>query len=143
MGRFDELARRETILFAALEYFAGKRYSRDKLEPVATPVKGTINATVGRAQLAVPFSGLLKVAEDGESASSSAPDTAHLVGYLLGQLDETKRSRLIANLVAEFEVTKELPIVPPERTVEAELLLKRLRSSIVKPKRGSVVFAID
>jgi hypothetical protein len=144
MGRSAaEQARLESVVFAALEYFASKRYRRDQLSVGETRVQGVISATVGRAIVEVPFSGDLRVAEDQDSASSSAPDTDHVVGYLLEQLDEPQRKSLLAKLPKEFEQTKELPVVPESRIAEAKDLLKRLRSIKIKAKKGSVVFAVQ
>lgn len=141
MGRSAaEQARLESLLFASIEYFASKRYRREHLDPGATRVQGVIQATVGRAAIEVPFAGDLRVAEDQSSASSSAPDTAHVVALLLDQLDDGPRKQLLARLPKEFEQTHELPIVPESRITEAQDLLKRLRASTIKTKRGSVVF---
>lgn len=135
-----ETARLESILFAALEYFSSKRYRRDHLEPGSTRVQGVITATVGRATVEIPFYGDLSVGDDQESAASSAPDNNQVIGYLLDQFDTSTRDRLLARLPKEFEAAGELPEVPESRIAEAKDLLKRLRSNVVKTKRGNVVF---
>lgn len=137
-----EQARLESILFGSLEYFCGKRYRRDHLAPGSTRVQGVISATVGRAAVEIPFGGQLEVGEDQESGSSCAPDTNHVVGYLLDQFDAATRDRLLARLPKEFEAAGQLPEVPESRIAESKELLKRLRSNIVKTKRGNVVFAV-
>ena len=134
----------ETALFASLQYFCAKRFDRDALESGRTRVQGLIQGTVGRSTIEVPFAGELQVAEDGTSASSSAPDTEHLVGYLLDQLDESARGVLAGAIAAGL---REDPLTPrgsagaQKRGVLA--LLKRLRSTVTRPRRGSVVFAVS
>ena len=139
----SEQARLESVLFAALKYFSSKRCRRAKLDEGETRIQGVINATVGRATVEIPFSGNLLVGGTQSSAKSCAPDTNHVVGYLLDQFDQATRERILARLPKEFEKAGgELPEVPESRIAESEELLKRLRSTVIKEKKGSVVFAV-
>lgn len=138
-----EQARLESILFGSLEYFSKKRVRRELLIPGATRVEGVILGQVGRARLELPFGGELQIGEDQSAASSCAPDTTHVLALVLGELPEPARLSLLARLPKDFERTRELPAIADERLVEAKDLLTRLRSTEIKTRRGSVVYAID
>jgi hypothetical protein len=130
----------ESHLWAGVGYLSKKRTVRDHLTPGETRVAGVIAGTVGRSVVELPFCGRLIVGDDQAAASSSAPDTSHVVAILLDRLGDGDRDRLLATLPREFEAAGELPDVPAERIDQAAELLKRLRSSTMTARRGNVVF---
>lgn len=138
-----ERARRQSYVLHALSYFAKKHAERGHLKPGKTKIAGYVNATIGRADLHLPFSGTLTVGEDQVSASPSGPDPAQLVALALEQMTETQRSKFIKRVSSSFAQTERLPDCPSEFGEAAAALLKRLRAKKSQTRRGAVVFTPD
>lgn len=140
-----DAALRESIVWAALAYVAGKRTQRDLLADgsntkLAVDVTALIN---GRAKFSATVDGVLHVGEPAAVASSSAPDAATLLALALLELTPKQRDKFAANVLAHFEKTQRLPDVADASIENAKALLKRLRATKNETRRGSVSFAIQ
>jgi plasmid stabilization system protein ParE len=133
----------DAALFATLEYLARKRTRRDLLDVGEQRVTLDITGTVGRSMVNQQFSGRLVVSPDQTAASSSAPDTGHLIAWLLDQFDAADRSQILVALPKEFEELGAMPPIGQAIMADALDLLKRLRSATMQSRRGAVVFALD
>lgn len=135
--------RRRSVLLSALAYLAKKEADRDHLTAGNTRVQGVVTATIGRACVEYAFSGELLVGEDQSSASSSAPDPAHVCALLLKRLPEQKRWGALEKIANDFAVKGQLPDVEPEMIEAVKKVLARLRSRVTTTKRGAVTFRWD
>lgn len=135
--------RRRSVLLSALAYLAKKEADRDHLTPGATRVQGVVTATIGRACVEYGFSGELLVGEDQSSASSSAPDPAHVCALLLMRLPSQKRWGALEKIANDFAAKGQLPDVDPQLVESVKQVLTRLRSRVTTSKRGAVTFRWD
>lgn len=108
---------------------AGAKYSADLI------VTGEVNGVAFERRVETTTT----VGHDQEKLSSAAPDTVHLVAYLLGEFSAAARKRLLERLPVVFAAAEQtLPDVPVELAEQAEALLKQLRSQVQKTYRGAV-----
>lgn len=144
MATVAQQADRQNYIFAALAYLAKKRTNRDQLTVGKTTISGKIEAQVGRAKpIRLPFSGTLHVADDQKKASSSGPDTAHLLALCLAEMAPATRYKILHKLPEQFAAKQQLPSAEQELQAQAKHLLERLRSQTQKTTRGSVTFEPD
>jgi len=72
---------------------------------------------------------VLRVGQPSVKASSSLPETAHLIGLLLAKLTKKARQQLLSELPEAFAAAgNTLPEITPELLGGAKALLERLRA---------------
>jgi hypothetical protein len=133
----------QAVAIEALARLLGKAGNRDAIADGTTAaVKFQLAATVdlgSRVETLVRTGqATLTVGHETTRASSTTPDVAGLVGYLLDQLGPKARAAALAGLPVYFAANGELPAVSEARAAEAEILLKGLRASKPQTVRGAV-----
>jgi hypothetical protein len=83
--------------------------------------------------------GTLTVGEDSETSATATPDTATLVGLILGKLNGQTRAAICRDVAAEFiENGCEYPPVDETIVAQAEDLMASLRRKVSQHRRGAV-----
>lgn len=145
MGRVKQVEqdRRESVLWTVLAKIGGKRARRDLLEDgSSTVITADITGTIGRAKIAESIAGTLHVGHETSKAASAAPNTDHVVGLLLNELDDEQRAKLVSRVTQHFERTGELPTVSDTVVKQAKAWLARLRAKSTTKVAGAVTFQV-
>jgi hypothetical protein len=129
-----------TALFAVQKATA-KHQERESLAPGSYECDITITGTVDANPVYARFLGSLSVGTDTVANSSSGPNQAELLAVVMGKLNSATREKITRELADAFSANgNRLPEVPAAQIEAAEMLLKRLRSTISQARKGTVSF---
>lgn len=138
-----EMARRRSILFAALANGLGKLVDRSHLVAGGSDrITATIVGKVNRATVDATITGDLNVGHPTTTNKSSAAPVASVVACLLAELpDDAARVRATEKIAKQF-VGGKLPEQPKAIAELAKAFCKRLTASTTGTKAGAVSFSI-
>jgi hypothetical protein len=130
----------EAVCWAALESVARKECRRDALTAGGQyDVTLRISGEVRAKPFACEATAHVVVNHDGVRVVSQAPPPSHLIGYLLGQLSQAKRERMLRTLPESFaNAANRLPDVDAGLVEAAANLLDRLRARVQQQVRGAI-----
>lgn len=125
-------------VWAALGKIAGKETRRELLAGgleigLELEIKGLVDGQL----FAQNVVGALSVGADTTRTSSSAPDRAKLVAWILSQLNTQTREKILRELPESFAAAgNKLPDVDPVLLEATEGMLGRLRAKVSQPVQG-------
>jgi len=136
----ETLPEAEAVMWATLGAIAKKEGQRERLTASAQyPVDLYIRAKMGAETLIKDVESSLSVGADSVRASSSAPNTEHLLGLVLSKLNAATREKILRELPEMFaKAGNKLPEVDELLVDLAKSLLQRLRAKQTKTIKGSV-----
>lgn len=138
-----EMARRRSILFAAMAKACGKLVDKSHLVAGSSDrVCASIVGKVNRATIDATIRGDLNVGHPTTTNKSSAAPVATVVACLLAELpDDAARVRATEKIAKQY-VGGKLPDQPEPITELAKAFCKRLTASTTGTKAGAVSFSI-
>lgn len=137
-----EIARRQSVLMAALARAAGTLSRRGDLqEGTATDVTAAIDGRVGRAAVSIEIAGVLSVSPAQVCAKSSAVKPERIVAYLLSRIPERQRLAVMQQAAKEFAAGG-LDVDDTDAKAAAEWL-KQFRATKQETRAGSISFKLD
>lgn len=134
--------KRNAILWTAICKRGSKIARRELLiDGSTTRVEATILGRVGKAQLEDKFSGSLTVGQPCERNVAIAAPIENLIAYVLAEIPESKRAKLLESVAQQFETHKILPDPDPSLLDAAKAWMTRLRGSRKQSVAGTVSFS--
>jgi hypothetical protein len=133
-------ALRSAAAWAALGYVAEKEGDRDQLGDSASfAVDLSITGSIDGQPIDQAISGRLNIGKGCVKASSVAPNVSHVIGCILGKLNEATRAKVLRELPEEYAAGgQSLPAVAVGLVNQADGLLAALRSTKQVASRGPV-----